>query len=283
MQKIIDPHLHFFNLDIGQYHWLKSENPPYWDDKGIIQKNFSEKDLILSPHLNLESFVHVEAGFNNELPSKEIEWLEKVISKPFKSIATCNLQQNHILFNKNIEELKRFISFIGVRDIIDQNGHKLLSNQEALRNFEILNENKLIFELQIDKLSNTNNEFIKEITKAFPNIKFVLNHIGFPAYSHNNFDTIRLLKDLNQCENLYIKASGWEMMNRKYESIFVENIMSALINHFDTNKIMLASNFPLNLFKGSYEELWNNYFHMFNDEQLTHKLTYQNAKKIYNI
>ena len=43
------------------------------------------------------------------------------------------------------------------------------------------------------------------------------------------------------------------MMN-EYELIFVENIMSALINHFDTNKIMLASNFPLNLFKGSYEE-----------------------------
>ena len=47
--KIIDPHLHLFDLKQGDYHWLKEENPPFWPDKHLIKKSFKETDLTLKP------------------------------------------------------------------------------------------------------------------------------------------------------------------------------------------------------------------------------------------
>lgn len=46
--KFIDPHIHLFNLALGQYQWLKPENPPFWPDKNIINNNFTESDLSTS-------------------------------------------------------------------------------------------------------------------------------------------------------------------------------------------------------------------------------------------
>ena len=43
--EIIDPHLHLFDLEQGNYDWLKPENPPAWPDKDQIRKNYSESDL----------------------------------------------------------------------------------------------------------------------------------------------------------------------------------------------------------------------------------------------
>ena len=41
--KIIDPHVHFFNLAEGQYTWLQGENPPAWPNLELIKQPISEK------------------------------------------------------------------------------------------------------------------------------------------------------------------------------------------------------------------------------------------------
>ena len=91
MMKIIDPHLHLFDLEQGDYQWLKAENPPFWSDKKIIASNFAETDLQLSSPFELAGFVHIEAGFDNSKPWREIAWLEETCSLPFRSIAGINL------------------------------------------------------------------------------------------------------------------------------------------------------------------------------------------------
>ena len=72
--KIIDPHLHLFDLSQGEYSWLKPECPPFWPDKSLVAKNFSEHDLRLNESLKLTGFVHIDAGFNNQQPRREIAW-----------------------------------------------------------------------------------------------------------------------------------------------------------------------------------------------------------------
>ena len=77
MIKIIDPHLHLFDLKQGDYHWLKADNPPNWPDKNVINNTFDEQDLSLSPPLSLAGFVHIEAGFDNLQPWRELNYLQK--------------------------------------------------------------------------------------------------------------------------------------------------------------------------------------------------------------
>ena len=121
MIKIIDPHLHLFNLKQGDYQWLKAENPPFWSDKKIINHSFTEKDLQLSSPFELAGFVHIEAGFDNQQPWREIAWLEKTCSLPFRSIAGINLLLPSNEFQQTLDKLSKYQSVIGVREILDEN------------------------------------------------------------------------------------------------------------------------------------------------------------------
>ena len=86
--KIIDPHIHLFDLAKGQYQWLQTNNPPFWPDKHIIQKNFIEQDLKLNNNFSLEGIAHIEAGFDNESPIEEINF--SVISISVRMFNTCS-------------------------------------------------------------------------------------------------------------------------------------------------------------------------------------------------
>ena len=98
--KIIDPHVHLFDIAQGDYHWLKPDNSPFWSDKALINKTCVEGDLafifetdlksepVFSSELELvlASFVHIEAGFDNKRPWRELNNLEATCKKTF----SCN-------------------------------------------------------------------------------------------------------------------------------------------------------------------------------------------------
>lgn len=115
--KIIDPHLHLFDLSQGEYSWLKPECPPFWSDKPLIAKNFSENDLTLAKPLTLAGFVHIEAGFDNQQPWREIAWLESTCKIPFRSIALLDITLPKALFLTQLESLMTYQSVVGVRYI----------------------------------------------------------------------------------------------------------------------------------------------------------------------
>ncbi len=77
MITVVDPHVHLIALADGEYGWLQPSNPPFWPDKSIIARSFSPADLTLSAPLALHAFVHVEAGFDNAHPHREVAYLEQ--------------------------------------------------------------------------------------------------------------------------------------------------------------------------------------------------------------
>ena len=70
----IDPHIHFFALNEGHYGWLKPANAPFWPDKKAIAKHTTEHMLYCASLGQLGGFVHIEAGFDNERPWREIDF-----------------------------------------------------------------------------------------------------------------------------------------------------------------------------------------------------------------
>lgn len=286
--KIIDPHLHLFDLNKGKYAWLKPHNPPYWSDKEMINKDFSENELQLNQGLLLAGFVHIEAGFNNEQPWQEITWLEKNCRLPFKSIAGIDLTLNSEQFLQAIIKLKSFSSVVGVRDILDDQAVEYLSNKQVKSNLEQLAEHQLIFELQMP-INNLNavELFIKILQKT-PNLQVVINHAGSPNTLCNKIDLnnnwqqgLEKLSIFQQCS---IKCSGFEMTNRNYSVQYQADIITRCIEHFDIERVMLASNFPLCLFTKTYQGYWQNYLNneLLSFEKLNY-LCFLNAKRIYQL
>jgi predicted TIM-barrel fold metal-dependent hydrolase len=292
--KIIDPHLHLFNLDQGDYHWLKADNPPFWPDKSIISKNFIEQDLTLNQPLHLAGFVHIEAGFDNLNPWREVAWLEQHCRKPFRTIAFLDLSLEVSAFKSGLNKLKQFSSVVGIRHIFDDDALALQVLTQVKENLALVAEQALLFELQmpLDNLAAVDN--IIAIAKAVPKLQLIINHAGWPTLNSTENNTenntkinaknsawLTGLQCLSQVANCAIKCSGWEMSDRTYQLNTVKIVINDCLEYFGDDRVMLASNFPLCLFSHSYQDYWDNQIKLI--EQLDNHLLSKKLNKQLSI
>ena len=257
---IIDPHLHLFDRSRGDYHWLKSENPPFWPDKAIIQHDFAITDIHdqlskgceQGDDIKLFGFVHIEAGFDNDKPWRELEYIENLRHNNVRTIANIDLLSSSTDFKVTLDKIKAHSSLIGVRHMLDENAYLILSNQQAQHNFACLNEiTDFIFELQLSLVQENINEvmplLVKTITKN-NQLRFIINHAGFPPESLSDEAWCLWQKNiavLAQHTNVFIKCSGMEMISRHYTMSWFSQVTTYCIKHFSIERVMIASNFPL--------------------------------------
>jgi len=289
--KIIDPHLHLFSLELGHYHWLKAENPPFWPDKQHINNSFDETDLTLTKPLFLSGFVHIEAGFDNEQPWRELAVLEQSCNKPFRAIANIDLTSSSQQFNNVINKLVQFHSFVGVRHLLDEQALNLLTNKQVLDNIKTLNNHGLIFELQLTLIELTTINRLCDVIADNSEISFIINHAGFPPTNLHTIDWQRWQSNLTKLSfypNVAIKCSGWEMTDRNYQASWLSENLSLIFTIFGANRVMLASNFPLSLLSHSdYHSYWQSIIssHFFQSltEHEKSALCYNNALSWYSM
>lgn len=257
--KIIDPHLHLFDLSLGDYAWLKTHNPPHWQDKHQIAKNYSEQDLTLSANMSLGGFVHIEAGFDNHQPWREIDWLESTCNLPFKSIACADLTSAD--FASKLTKLIQRPSVVGVRHILEDEALPLLTHASSTEHFALLNDLGLIFEAQLALSDTPAVDQLIRLAMRFKKLMIVLNHGGWPP--GKNTKQYKIWHDnagrLSACSNVVMKLSGWEMADRHYLFSTIQQVVTEVITCFGSTRVMLASNFPLCTFSCSYAALWQNY------------------------
>ena len=283
---ICDPHVHFFNLEIGHYNWLEEHNPPHFLDKTKIAKNFSEEDISQYSELDLQAYVHIEAGFDNAAPWRELEWLAQSCALPMRTIAYLELTQSPHAFCHKIKQLEEYSSLVGIRHIIDEEVTQAATIGNVQKNLQTLQESKLIFELHL-KLSDLNKaNTIYELLLRTPDLKLVINHAGFaPHHCSDAFKNWEKgLAKFALLPNCWLKVSGFEMVDRQYSIESVERVLIACIKIFSERRVMLASNFPLVNFSYNYQEYWLLVIQAIKNKGLnTEALTLNNAKQFYSI
>lgn len=301
IRHVIDPHIHLFNLKQGKYDWLKPENPPFWDDKSLICKNTLEADLALSSEITLQAYVHIEAGFDNAQPSRELDWLSEHCQLPFRTISHVDLSQAPPIFHAQIKQLNQYESFTGVRDIIDSEFVDKLHVKNARQNLQFLAQQNLIFELQVDFGQYKHIKVITELLASNADLCFSINHAGFAPFTNDlSFSgwekTLSVFAKFSKC---VVKVSGMEMTSRKYSRQDTERILNACCNIFGQQRVMLASNFPLlelgmvkhdeggNVSKVQrlrYDDYWRNCLRVSDAQGLdTDKLCRLNAGSFYRL
>lgn len=263
--KIIDPHVHFFDLEKGKYTWLKSDAAPYWEDKHLIAKNFGPRNLLLNERMELVEFVHIEAGFNNNRPESELAWLHS-FSGTHKAIACADLTLPPAKFLANFQACAKYSSFKGLRHILDEDVKTILSHKNTRSNLAAINvasgaknnADSYIFECQIEADSQTNFDLLHQYIGENPSIKWIINHAGKPDLSCEDFGLYwqQNMSEFAKHENVFVKCSGFEMKDSSYRYQDLVKFIKVLITIFPQEKIMFASNFPLLLFRCSYAEYW---------------------------
>lgn len=312
---IFDPHLHLFDLQQGEYAWLKELND---SQQAIIAKDFCVNDLHLSVKYSLAGFVHIEAGFDNEQPWHELAAVEQSLKQnreqnteqkdniAFGSIASVDLLQPPEIFALNLARLQEYSSFVGVRHILNEQAVDILAEPNAKQNLALLNRHGLVFELQIvmhyTHAENKQKELLNALIDTFSplsNLRIVLNHAGFmPIQNHSASASTPIplsteykknyeywqndMRTLAELEHLYVKCSGWEMTNLEYTHLDVERGLSFLLATFGQARLMLASNFPLVLYAKSYAEYWQFMAEVvLNINADFEALSYTNSKRLY--
>lgn len=295
--KILDPHLHLFDLQLGQYSWLKAENPPFWPDKPIINKRFSQQDLVVAKEHEIAGFVHIEAGFDNNKPINEIKWLESSVTRPFKSIAFIDLTLSTNQFERACDDLTQCKSVTGVRYILDDEAQEVLSLAHVQSNFAYLAKHQISFDLQMPLADLKAVKLLTQLLALTPTLNVIINHAGWPPAKASQgklmqSDWYTGLKQLSALPQCAIKCSGWEMMDRQYndsaeKDTWQSNVLALCLQTFGDNRVMLASNFPLCLFHSSYQSYWDNVINILNNMPLTETkkqaLVFNNACSWYHL
>lgn len=297
MKHIIDPHLHFFELNQGHYQWLREGNAPFWPDKAKLCHNFHEDALMLSQGIQLAGFVHIEAGFDNDQPWREIAWLESSCTLPFKAVAGIDLTLNEDAFIDQIEALTNHQSVVGCRHILDEEACALLSQTKVQNNLAYLASQQLSFDLQMSLSDLPAIHKLLEILKVLPTLSLIINHAGWPPIEANTDNEQQAslawqewqtgLVALSKFEQCAIKCSGWEMAERTYKESWQLSVINTCLEAFGDKRVMLASNFPLVLFSKGYDDLWQSYLSLNNKTQLSQEqitaLTHSNAAYWYKL
>ena len=312
---IIDPHLHLFDRSRGDYHWLKTQNPPFWPDKSIIQQDFSIDDinnsLLVNNKINLSGFIHIEAGFDNAQPWRELEYIESLACQNNRTIASIDLLATPEHFQTSLKRLQLCQSLIGARHIFDEQAYAILASPHSQQNFASLNEvTNFIFELQLPLADESAINVMPLLIQTIANnsqLRFIINHAGFPpkvtskACSKDiDGDAWRLwqqhITELAKYPNVFVKCSGWEMQDRQYKMSWFSKVTSFCLKTFSVERVMLASNFPLcllgrkvgnELSNKDYESYWQDILGAEVIKQCNENeknaLLYHNALHIYQL
>lgn len=278
--KIIDPHLHLFSLTKGRYDWLMPENAPHWSEKAAIYRDVSEHEL---RQVSLAGYVHIEAGFDNARPWREVNWLQGSCRLPVRFIGGINLLSMD--FFTQLDALTANSEVVGVRDILDERAATLLQLPVVRHRLGVLANRKLIFEAQLSLTDSRAVAQLERVLSRYPDLKLVINHGGFPPMSSQGMNYQmrqweQSVKRLSVYPHVAVKLSGWEMMSETIDWNRVSQVISTTLRYFGTNRVMMASNFPLITFRLPYTDYWQRIpAHI--PQASRDALLYANASRIY--
>ncbi|MCF2907679.1 amidohydrolase family protein [Pseudoalteromonas sp. DL2-H2.2] len=275
MSKIIDPHLHFFSLQQGQYHWLK-HTPPAWQNLDLIRQDHLPEALSDLRDFTLEGCVHIEAGFDNDQPRRELDWLAEILPAPrYKAVGYAQIDAPNAQFRAQLDAL-RHPSLIAVRDITEGHDAVRLQSPQVADNLAYLSECGLHFEAQFELSQHTVVQHLCDIARQLPQLRIMLNHSGLVGQHDNWQDNAARLSALPHCA---IKFSGHELLDHPLP---LQAQLHSLLNLFGRERVMFASNHPVCLIQHSYEAIWHKYLNLCEDDApLWHQLSYANAKSWY--
>src|SRR5690349_18870277 len=77
--QVVDPHIHFWNLDTHCYPWLASPGQSFVGDARELKHNYLPEDFLRdAAGIDVIKAVHVEANHDPADPVEETRWLQSL-------------------------------------------------------------------------------------------------------------------------------------------------------------------------------------------------------------
>jgi predicted TIM-barrel fold metal-dependent hydrolase len=273
---IIDAHHHFWQPSLGRNPWLlpQARIPFRYGDYDSIKRDYLPPQYLADAQgFNIVGTVTMETEWDPLDPVGEIihiECIQRQYGLPNAAVAHA------VLRDRDVESvLEELASHKIVRAVRNKPGHAssaqiartspcLLSDGLWRRGFSLLGHYGLGFELQVPYWHL--HEAI-DLTRHHPHIPVTINHAGLPSdrSAAGLSGWAAALRSVATEPQVNIKISGiglagipWSAPNNR---VIVEHIMDI----FGPERIMFASNFPVDGLTGSFAEIYGGYLEITKD------------------
>ncbi|MCI6573553.1 MAG: amidohydrolase family protein [Actinomycetaceae bacterium] len=267
---IIDAHHHFWEPELGHQPWLRPDAhiPFRYGDYEAIKHSYLPPDLLRDADgLAIAGTVTMETEWELDDPLGEMAYMEAMQEKyglPSACVA-------HALLNAS--DVDDTLAALADKPIVRSVRHKpgqascareapthptLMMNARWRAGFALLEKYSLHFDLQVPWYHV---DEILDLGRSFPNQLIIINHAALPA--DRSAAGLRGWADavarMAQLDNTVMKISGigvpgvaWTAENNRF-------IVETIMENFGSERIMFASNFPVDSLTGSYREIFDGF------------------------
>lgn len=267
--RIVDPHVHLWDLSRARYGWLQDEplpNNPAGDMRPIAGRDYLLKDYLAdTTGWRVDKIVHVEAGMPRGEQLGETDWLQAMADAygyPQGVVAGADLLDPGL--DALLEAHAARANVRGVRQIVcwhedplkTYTEHDLLLDPAWVAGFSKLARHGLSFDLQ---LYPSQMATAAELAARYPDVPMIVNHAGLPT----DRDEVGMerwragLRLLAARPQVSIKISGLGITDRAWTTESLRPIVLECIDAFGTGRAMFASDFPVERVHGTFDAFYS--------------------------
>jgi L-fuconolactonase len=283
MQKIIDTHIHAWDLQQAAYPWLQNDRSLLNQTWRIGQLEEAKKAA------GINAGVLVQAGSNLEDTelmlniARKTEWISGVVCW-LPLLQTTATEQ---LLEEKYEKEKYFK---GVRhQIHDEPDPKWLLQPAVINSLKILAEKNIPFD--VVAVLPQHIETALEVAYKIPELKMVFDHLSQPPVKTKEKFGVwgELMRTAARHKNFYAKISGLGTTSGNFTGWDAEEVkpyIAFALEHFGVNRCFCGGDWPVSLLAGSYQKVWHIYTTVINsllDASESENIFYNNALQFYNL
>lgn len=295
--RIVDPHVHLWDLSRARYAWLQDEplpNNPAGDMSPIAHRNYGMGDYRADTvGWRVEKIVHVECGLPRGEQLTETDWLQGLTKDggfPQGIVAGADLTDPDL--DALLEAHVARPNVRGVRQIVcwHADPSKTYTSRDLLLDpaweagFARLARHGLSFDLQ---LYPSQMAAAAALADRHPDIPLIINHAGLPTDRDMAGMAVwrEGLRALAALPQVSIKISGLGITDRAWSLQSISPIVRECIDVFGVERAMFASDFPVEKVHGRFSDFYAAFDavtrHFSADER--DRLFAANAEAIYRI
>lgn len=295
---IIDAHHHFWDPIKNDHPWLKPGVliPFRYGDYTAIKRPYYPKEYFQdTAGFNVTATCYMETEWNPSDPTGESDFITSVARETGYPNAVVGQAWLH---HSDIEDVLRAQSAYSLMRSVR---HKpegpaspaevgaqrtLMSDDTWRKGYALLPKYKLMFDLQTPWWNLP--EAVR-LASDFPETTIILNHTGLPAQrdAEGLSGWRTAMAALADCPNVVVKVSGIGLKGTPWTVESNGWIIAEVMSMFSPDRIMFASNFPVDNLCGSFGEIFGGFMTVaamkgYSDAD-QRKMFHDNAARIYRI
>lgn len=290
--QIVDAHFHLWDRSSGNYGSPRRAAvgaPPDPTESDYLMEHFLDEG---AGELELCGAVHVEALAKN--PEAEALFVEAELKRtpcPTAMVVRVDLASPDV--ERHLDQLRLVSKRVrGVRHVL--NFHKdpaltftdrdLLFDPAVISSLKVLADRGMRFDLQIFPHQITH---AVRVMEKVPDLGVVLDHAGmWVDRSFSGWQEWKSgLRTLAGLRNTCVKLSGLGKFDPNWTIESLRVLVFEVIEQFGADRVMFASNYPIERRHAGYVELWRSFDHILSDFSAAerHQMFVQTAWDFYGL